>query len=68
MLLRGMLVMTVRFKCVPVCHLVVMRCFVMIACLVSLMGFMVVVEGSRSIQEVRTGRGRGDGDVGIGGC
>ncbi|MFZ9523716.1 MAG: hypothetical protein ACO27P_01185 [Burkholderiaceae bacterium] len=43
MLLRGMLVMTVRFKCVPVCHLVVMRRFVMIACLVSLMGFMVVV-------------------------
>jgi len=43
MLLRGMLVMTVRFKCVPVCHLLVMRRFVMIACLVSLMGFMVVV-------------------------
>jgi hypothetical protein len=43
MLLRGMLMMTVSFERVPVCHLVVMRRFVMIACLVSLMGFMVVV-------------------------
>ena len=43
MLLRGMLMMTVSFERVPVCHLVVMRRFVMIACLVSLMGFMVVM-------------------------
>lgn len=43
MFLRGMLMMTVSFERVPVCHLVVMRRFVMIACLVSLMGFMVVM-------------------------
>ena len=43
MLLRRVLVMTVRFERVPMRHLVVMGGLMMIACLVSLMGFMVVM-------------------------
>jgi hypothetical protein len=46
MLLRGMLMMTVRFERVSMCHFVMMCSLVMVARLVGFMSFMMVMSCS----------------------